>query len=506
MAQKTLQRAFPCILLVLLVLLFIAWLAFPVTIITGDIGRHIMDGKVFFTHPDQWGALLYTNFYSASNPDFLIINHHWAAGLLLYLIHALFGWGGLHIVAILLRCAALLLILDVARKISSNFIAAGVAILLLPMLAYRHEIRPEIFAYLFGAITLWILFSVHAGNKSRRLLWGIPVLSLLWVNVHASFPLGLGMIALFSADAFLKKSPDRNRYGVILCASLFATLLNPAGISGALYPVWILRDPGYAVLENLSLPFLRSIGITNPAFTLLFLSSVAFVFAIALLAYHGKLREYRPLAVLGVLLILMSFLAVRHIAFCALLLIPLFAASVFHGLNRFPKKILTTLGVLVLVVNVIWQMSLLRNRWIVLGLEPSANAAAAFIKEQKIEGPLFNNFDIGGYVIYHFFPDLRPFVYNRPESHPSEFWRSTYIPMMQDDFVWHQKLQEYGFNIIVLYHGDRTTWAQQFLMARIGDPMWAAVFVDRSVIVFVRRNDANATLISEFAIPPSSLR
>lgn len=472
--------------------LYAIWLLFPITIITADIGRHLMDGKILLSNPDQWGALLYSNFYSMSNPDFPIINHHWAAGIVFALIHMIAGWYGLHVFAIALCVTALLLIVHLSSKTSSSLAAATVAVALLPMLGYRHEIRPEFIAYFLLGLMMWI--SMQKG--STRLLYLLPALQLAWVNIHASFPIGIALIGLRTIDSLIKKS-DQKKWMTVLAASVVATLLNPSLLSGALYPLSILQDPGYAVLENQSITFLGSIGVTNTAFTMLKLCAVALLLCIGLLWYQKRLSTLWLHCALAALVTLMAFLAVRHITLAAFLLIPVFA-SVARGLH--PKALAS-----LMVVAALWNGYLLHGRWIVLGVEPSANAAAKFMQDQNISGPIFNNFDIGGYLIYHFYPDMKPYVYNRPESHPSEFWTDTFVPAMQENARWYQLLDQEKFNAIVLFHGDRTTWAQKFLLSRIKDPIWEAVFVDRSIIIFVKKNEENASVIQRFGIAPSAL-
>lgn len=502
---RRLPQLLPLLPLLAVLALYAVWLAYPITIITADIGRHIMDGRVFITYPNWQDALLHTNFYTSSNPDFPIVNHHWGAGIIFAMARASFGWKGLHLFAIALCLSSLFLILRVARNLSNNWIPCLVAFLLLPMIAYRHEVRPEFIAYVLLGITVWILHAVCREQASQRYLSVLPFVFLFWINIHASFPVGIALIGLFTVDAFLRKAPVRNMLLLTLLLSCAVLILNPAGFAGILYPFSILHDPGYAVLENQTIAFLSTVGVEHIAFTYLKVTSALLLIATAFLAYRKKLWSLWPYVGIAFLAVLMGFLAVRHITLAGLLLIPVFAATFREAMTLMKAKVALSIACVFVILGIVLQFSLLRNRWIVLGLEPGARDAELFMKEHDIKGPFFNNFDIGGYVTLYFFPEIRPFVYNRPESHPADFWRNTYIPMMQDDVVWRQKLAEYGFNAIILYHGDRTTWAQQFLTARIRDPEWAAVFVDRSVIVFVRRTLENSDLIGKFAIPPSAL-
>ena len=56
---------------------------------------------------------------------------------------------------------------------------------------------------------------------------------------------------------------------------------------------------------------------------------------------------------------------------------------------------------------------------------------------------------------------------------------------------------------IFFYWRDITPWAQEFLIARTKDSQWAPVFADQSIIIFLKRNEANRGVIAKYEIPQS---
>ena len=135
------------------------------------------------------------------------------------------------------------------------------------------------------------------------------------------------------------------------------------------------------------------------------------------------------------------------------------------------------------------------------GLLPNMARAAEFIKQNNIKGPIFNNYDIGGYLIFNLYPKEKVFVDNRPESYPKEFFSDVYIPMQEQESVWQQKRNQYDFNAIIFYYHDATPWAQKFLIARVTDPAWAPVYVDSYVLILAKRDSINQNVISKFELP-----
>lgn len=135
------------------------------------------------------------------------------------------------------------------------------------------------------------------------------------------------------------------------------------------------------------------------------------------------------------------------------------------------------------------------------GLYPNNLASADFFKEQKIEGPIFNNYNIGGYLIYNLYPDHRVFVDNRPEAYSVEFFLKVLEPMQSSQSFWEKTEEKYGFNAIYFHRGDKTTWGQPFLIKRIEDSTWTPVFVDDHTLILLKNNEKNKEVIDKFELP-----
>src|ERR1700694_1275599 len=59
--------------------------------------------------------------------------------------------------------------------------------------------RPHVLAWLFAVIWFQILDSSESadGTESRRRLWYLPALMMLWVNLHGGFVLGFALLGLY---------------------------------------------------------------------------------------------------------------------------------------------------------------------------------------------------------------------------------------------------------------------------------------------------------------------
>ena len=137
------------------------------------------------------------------------------------------------------------------------------------------------------------------------------------------------------------------------------------------------------------------------------------------------------------------------------------------------------------------------------GVPDYVQRSAQFFKQSGLKGPVFNNYDIGGYLIYHLFPIEKVFVDNRPEAYPDTFFEDIFFPMQEKESVWSALDREYDFNVIYFFRHDRTTHAQQFLYQRVQDPDWVPVFVDDYTLILVKNRLENRVIIERFQLPRS---
>src|SRR5688572_28534274 len=162
------------------------FLAHQINLTVGDLGRHLKNGQLFV----ESGLIARTNLYSYTYPDYPLINHHWGSGVIFYLIERFLGIPGLSIAFILVSIVTLFLFLKLAIRYSSFALAAPIAVVALPVLITRHEVRPELFSYLFSGVFLHVLWGYKNRTLGVRWLFLLPLLQVLWVNLHFYFFLG----------------------------------------------------------------------------------------------------------------------------------------------------------------------------------------------------------------------------------------------------------------------------------------------------------------------------
>jgi len=372
------------------------------------------------------------------------------------------------------------------------------------LLMSRAEIRPEGCSVFFVALDFWLLQRYF--QRSLRGLWilmGIPIVQIFWVNTHIFFFLGPLLVGLFLWQASLA-GEGGERLGLLkrlLLLSVAVNLLNPSGIWGMLTPLNGFKKFGYDLAENQSVFFMIHRFGDVLIYKYYVLGAAVLILGMALALRRDGLKSM-PMVALGVFITIATFKAVRLIMPFGFLFIPLaayfFSPYIKNAAVNFSLVLAGIIGIILLVCFV--------PAHPYLGLSPKVNASAEFFKQSGLKGPIFSNYDIGGYLIYHLGPQEKVFVDNRQEAFPPDFFRKIYIPMQDDAKVWKEMSDQYGFNVIYFYRHDITPWGQSFLIDRVRDPQWAPVFVDDYTIIFSRRGSVNQAVIDRFELPKNIFR
>jgi hypothetical protein len=119
--------------------------------------------------------------------------------------------------------------------------------------------------------------------------------------------------------------------------------------------------------------------------------------------------------------------------------------------------------------------------------------AADFVAREHLPGPLLNNFDVGGYLLYRLYPEHRVFIAGSTSMYPASFL-ATYRTSVLGDPRPDALRATWGIETVVI---DLASPATATLIERLtGAPDWALVFLDAAGAVFVHVDDGTRTLTS----------
>ncbi|MFH1565688.1 MAG: hypothetical protein ABIB98_00600 [bacterium] len=491
------------IVLFLLLIFVGACFAQKVDLTTVDLGRHIKNGEEVFKNPE----VLRTNFYSYTKPTFKTINHHWLFGVFSWIVWSLGGFKLISLLFVLISVLTFLIFFLSAKKVSSFSNVFLLSIWFLPLILFRKEIRPEAISYLLTAIFIFALLKFSQKEITfKKLCFILIPLQLLWVNTHIFFALGLFLVGVFIVDSVFNKKFSsgvvRNLL-FLLTVLILVSFINPAGITGFFEPLNIFKEYGYMVAENQSIFFMQ-----KRFFNVLYLHfELSFILlAVGFLIWFFKERTNFKESIFYFLLFLffgiLGFKLNRFMAIGSLIF--LFSGAYIAQKITVPKFVTSFLvSIFIMFCFMSAEFLPFPGKDFGFGVFPESEKSAKFFEDVGIKGPVFNNYDIGSYLIFYLFPKEKVFVDNRPEAYPLNFFKDVYVPMQEKEEVWDKVNDQYKFNVIYFYRHDMTPWAQPFLIKRVEDPKWVTVYVDDLTIIMVRNIEDNKEVIARYALPKS---
>jgi hypothetical protein len=212
-----------------------------------DLWWHLKTGEIIL----DTGQIPYIDLYTFTDADKPWIDLHWGFQVLMAAAHRIGGAPLLVVLkATVLTAAFVIGWLACGRELPA-WLRALPWLLALVTISGRGYERPEMFTLLFLAAWLWLMERIDA---QPRWLWWLPVLQVVWINLHALFVLGLVVGACQLAHGLLRRmadgrwglvaasdchDPRRVAYVTALCA--FAALVNPYFEEGALFPLTLYR-------------------------------------------------------------------------------------------------------------------------------------------------------------------------------------------------------------------------------------------------------------------------
>lgn len=468
-----------------------------------DLGRHLKLGEII----TQTNSVPKINLFSYTHSDFPFINTHYLFEWLIFWANQLIGLQGLLLLKIAIVLLAIWLTLQIIPK-QHYPILLPVGFIMLHVLRERTDLRPEIFSFLFTTLTYFLLTKFEA---TSRLLWllPLPIIQLLWVNSHIYFPLGLVLQGIFLLQItyhYLRSHSSSGKLKLLIfifMLSTLASLANPHGLTGFLYPLNVTKNYGYTIVENQSMFLLESINFHNPNFLFVKLSATIIALSIVT-SWIRKNPSFKSIA-LSLLGIGLAILHVRSFPYIALISLPATLANFGPMTWTYTYKWMSwgAGGFLILESLLYLNGSYYKHNdsqyQISLKFVSHGERALNFVKEHQLPGPIFNNFDIGSYIIYRAYPRLQVFVDGRPEAFPVQFFTQTYIPIQYDHEKFKQLDQQAGFQTIIFSHTDQTPWGKAFLREVVKDQDWKLVFIDDFMVVLIKNTlaqEKNLTAIN----------
>jgi hypothetical protein len=424
--------------------------------------------------------------------------YSWGFEVIVALLNMLSGLKGIEIFVIFFQMILVLVFFLAMRILSGGFWWAWLlsAVAVWAMDLNRVDVaRPVAFSILFFTIEIALILWAQETGGVRYLYW-LPMLFLVWANFHIQFVYGLLLPALFAAVATLERwvaqrwTPGKADESAgwpftpltlwaILGACLAATLVNPytIGLYGVIFGYTRSTFAYTVILEFQALNF-REI----PHYIQLLLVAGAF-FALG----RRKIDVYK-LALLTIAS-MVSFRSVRDSWFVCITASAIIASSVRKSEAHEANAVASVLGInalqlgrilagaLVMILLSAWDNHFGDRALFQTVHEAYPVEAVAFIQEHHLSGPLYNNFNWGGFLIGNL-PDYPVAIDGRTDLYGEDSLRQAYGTLMA--LRWSEDPALNRANLVLL----PATVPLSRVLER--SPQFRLVYADRLAMVFVR--------------------
>lgn len=411
------------------------------------------------------------------------ILHEWAFQIGLHWWHENTGALGVVVgTAALLALTGYIVFASADRMIRRPLLSLGLLVLFGAGLAASGAPRPHLFSLLFFAFTLALFFEAKYGTRRWPLL-AVPVVMVAWVNLHGGYAIGIvAMFALAGLELLNLLLRFRDRRQVQLCVwlvgaallTLGAALLNPDGIAHLKYPLYVAR---LDLVEDIA--EWRSIMTSSWRGPWYALGGVAFFVIV--------LRRGWPLDATEVLFPAALFVAgamqARHAPFASLAMV-VFAASALWQRDAVSPTVEGVAGKLicwvVAVAALMVPLSLARSEYFRAIDQVMPADVSTYLASAALPGRMFNDYDIGGYLIATLPEDQKVFIDGRADLYGDTFFRA-YRDTVHGAVPLSRHFDGWEIGHVVVKHSHAL---KQLLLER-GD--YELVFEGRTHAVLVRR-------------------
>jgi hypothetical protein len=419
------------------------------------------------------------------------LTHEWLAQAILFATYRVAGFPGVVLLRALLLTAFSGLAGLVAWRRTGVADRAWLAGLAAAAIAAPFTLdRPQLFTYLFLALAMVIL-------ESRRRLWLLPPLFLIWANCHGGFVLGWVVLAAYCAEGLVarwrdKPLPEERALWLWCAAAALASGINPNGFRA----VQVLLLYRSSAMQSYLLEWARPALWPPPRFALL------------LAAAAGAMVWARRTVRIGDWLLLAAFAAAafsaeRNTVFIAFFA-PVFLASYLPWKRALPT-VAGWVAAAALAAGVIWGIAagdffeLRAAEW----RYPSG--AAEFLASHQVTDRMFNTYEYGGYLTWRLWPRQRVFIDGRALSERifGDYVRILYNHDDSGGKSAAQLLDDYGVQAIVMNTFEYSTGTVYLLAPSLADPAqtgWKLVYRDAQALVWMRRPPAGVTPLDSMEV------
>ena len=422
------------------------------------------------------------------------ITHEWLSEILIYALFRLGSYGLLIFIFSIIITGAFLLTYLRSPAETRPYVAGFVLLLGAVSTAPTWGVRPQMLSLLLASLFLFLLDRYRQVGKLKFLI-PLPLIMLIWVNLHAGYFLGFVLVGIYIAGGLMEMLVARIfkreqvesvptfrsilSLSITLGVCILATLANPNGIFIIIYPFQTLTSSSMQqfIQEWLS-----------PNFHQMMWQPLAWL--ILALIGIGMLSK-KTISPINILLTIVfgygALLSMRNIPFFALAAIPVLAEQVgslikIHSTVYAPSRLFQL--IVPILLGIILLITSLRFIQVVkeqpkTETENFPKTAVDWLQENTPAGNLFNSYNWGGYLIWRLYPQYQVYIDGRADLYGDAFIFD-YLSIYNAEPGWEDKLNHQDIKtVLVESDAPLANMLRQL-------PAWHVSFTDKGSVIFVK--------------------
>jgi hypothetical protein len=450
---------------------------------------HIKVGKQVL----EQGHLLRQDIFSHTAYGRPWVAHEWLSEVLMAVLYDFGGLAGVTLAFFLVAALSFTLICKTARLLTDDWSTSIAALLALPLMRTHLLVRPHMFTWLFGALTIYLLV------KRSRWLWLLPVITALWANLHGGFVFGLFLQGTFWLGSLLDAHPGTSlanwqqalknnaRASAVLLLSLLASGLNPYGFELLLFP-FAVSSPVFA----------REIGEWMSPDLQQYWYLRLWIVALLVLAAIQMQRTPWGWRLIVLFLAYQALGHARHMSIAALFTLPWVAMAIhsvktnwFQKVSRGPQltvsrwsgPVMTVMLFLVLLLASCYQPSAWQQFAGKHFNSPQAFSPqlVEFLKKGYPGERVLNEYSLGGLLLFSLDSPPKVFIDGRADMYGEEIF---------GDYVKIARLEPEFERLLEKYRVDWILFPESHPLIRylVQTPRWQQVYTDGQVAILVMQS------------------
>ncbi len=473
--SKEFRQGNAAFLIFALVLMLMLTIAVLLPLFPNDFFPYVRIGQQI----TQTGAIPTTEFMTFTRAGEPAVYLYWLPSMAFMWVYKL---GGVTFVSLLTAlCVGVFygLLWLCLKELKVGALTSGFVLLLTGLVGVNYwATRPQLLTYPLFGLALWILLRWQ--KREERRIWLLPLLAMLWANLHGSF------IVLFFllAPALLFGSGNRRKLLLVALLSLAATCINYYGLE-----LWrnMFSMVNSQSIREFSVEWRVPVNDGWQA-NLFYATLLAIPVLTALTGAKTKFLYWTWFLGFGWMALTSSRYGVWFLPIEALLLgciLAPFFARYLEGKEVFQnRKINFILGTILLLLPIALLPGLRASWWQQappVYSETTPVQATAWLKEHpQYEGNLWSDFTFSTYLTYAL-PERKVFMTNRFEDFPpSQFIDNKHIA--EADHDWQSLLDQYGINLLM----PSLDLQPDLIAAATASPAWQEIYRNNQTVLFSR--------------------